>query len=229
MPQIMSHQPESKIESNVPVEVVESWKRALAELIEIALNDKIRDCIRLYNPEKPSKDNKKALKACRKDSIIETLNFLSKATNKDMNKDIAIDKLCLKIKNFFPDICQICDQSYIVKYEDKPLLNCGSCGQEVHRLCYLKLLRSMKLINDNEEMSELLYKIPGLYYLCPSCQDETISFTYNKQNTDTISSKTESSSTKIDPIDKTNDTEILINESPDQNLTTQKKQKQHFR
>ena len=155
MPQIMSHQAESKIESNVPVEVVESWKRALAELIEIALNDKIRDCIRLYNPEKPSKDNKKALKACRKDSIIETLNFLSKATNEDMNKDIAIDKLCLKIKNFFPDICQICDQSYIVKYEDKPLLNCGSCGQEVHRLCYLKLLRSMKLINDNEEMSDL--------------------------------------------------------------------------
>ena len=84
-------------------------------LVEIAHNDKIRDCIRLYDTEKPTKDNKKSLKSCRKDSIIETLNFLSKALNEGINKDDAIDKLCMKIQNFFPDFCQVCEQSYIVK------------------------------------------------------------------------------------------------------------------
>ena len=115
----MPKQLESKTMNDVSVEVIESWKRALAELVEIAHNDKIWDFIRLYDPEKPTKDNKKSLKSCRKDSIIETLNFLSKALNEGINKDNAIEKLCMKIQNFFPDFCQVCEQSYIVKYEDK--------------------------------------------------------------------------------------------------------------
>ena len=37
----------------------------------------------------------------------------------------------------------------------------------------------MNLIDENEELREFLHKIPGLFYLCPSCQEETINFTVN--------------------------------------------------
>ena len=111
--------------------------------------------------------------------IIETLNFLMTPTSSisdKVTKDNAIHLLCLKIKNFFPDICQICKESYTFNLNDSPLISCGSCGQEVHRLCYLDLLKRMNLVNEKEELHQLIYKIPGFYYLCPSCQDETINF-----------------------------------------------------
>ena len=152
------------------------------------------------------------MKSCRKDSIIETLNFLSKALNEGINKDDAIDKLCMKIQNFFPDFCQVCEQSYIVKYEDKHLMKCGSCGQEVHRPCYLKLLKSMNLLNENEEMADTFYRIPGMYYLCASCQNTTINFFHTTQNTEVKSSIIDSPPTENEsPVDEIHATQILSN------------------
>ena len=166
----MTNQLNTDTKLDISTELVETWKRVLAELVEKAQNDSIRNCLRLYDPEKPSKDNIKALKSCRKGTIIETLNFLAKTKIEDLKKDEAIDKLCLKIKNYFPDICQICDQSYTVKFDDKFLMKCGSCGQEVHQPCYIKLLKTMNLLDENEELRDLVYNIPGIYYLCQSCQ-----------------------------------------------------------
>eukprot|EP00111_Clytia_hemisphaerica_P023330 TCONS_00068659-protein len=121
----------------------------------------------------PTKDNIKTLKSCRKDPIMETLNFLSKTTN-IMNKDEAIENLCVVIQSYFPDICQICNQSYRVKMHDDSLLKCGSCGQEVHRPCFLKLLKNINLIDQDEELRDLIYQIPGMFYLCQHCQENTI-------------------------------------------------------
>ena len=67
-------------------------------------------------------------------------------------------------------------------------MKCGSCGQEVHRPCYLKLLKSMNLLNENEEMAVTFYRIPEMYYLCASCQNTTINFLYTTQNTEIKSS-----------------------------------------
>ena len=53
----------------VSVEIINDWKQVLAEQAEEASNETIRNCIRLYNPEKPTKDNIELLKSCRKDSI----------------------------------------------------------------------------------------------------------------------------------------------------------------
>ena len=164
------------MDQEVSTETVEVWKRIIAELALKAPNDIIKGCIKTYDPEKPTQQNIKLLKACRKDTITQTLEFLSKSSVADSKKEDMIDKLCLKIKNFFPETCQICDISYSVKLEDKPFLKCGSCGQEVHRQCYLKLLKKINLIDENEELREILCKIPGIFYLCPSCQEETISF-----------------------------------------------------
>jgi len=43
----------------VSTEIINSWKMVLAELAEEANNETIRNCIRLYDPEKPTKDNVK--------------------------------------------------------------------------------------------------------------------------------------------------------------------------
>ena len=145
-----------------------------AGLVESAPNNTIKNGLRTYNPAIPTNDNIKALKSCKKTPIIDTLNFLMSSPSSfpsSTMKDDAIHLLCLKIKNFFPDVCQICNKSYSVQLDDRPLISCGGCGQEVHRPCYLNLLKSMNLLNDTEELSHFIYKIPGIYYLCPSCQD----------------------------------------------------------
>ena len=174
-----NHHIDTEPNNNVSENLIETWKRALAGLVESAPNDTIKTCLRIYNPEIPTRDNIKALKSCRKLPIIETLNFLMTSTSSlsdKVTKDDAIHLLCLKIKNFFPDVCQICKESYSFNLNDSPLISCGACGQEVHRLCYLDLLKSMNLVNEKEELRHIIYNIPGLYYLCPPCQDETIKF-----------------------------------------------------
>ena len=62
----------------ISLEMIDGWKLALAELAEQAPNDSIRDCIRSYDPEKPTKTNAKALNNCLKDTVTETLKFLTK-------------------------------------------------------------------------------------------------------------------------------------------------------
>jgi len=214
----MSNQQNSKTTDDVPAELIESWKKALAELAEEAHNDTIRNCIRIYNPEKPTKHNIKVLKSsCRKDTILETLNFLMKS-NQNLNKDEAAEKMCLKIQSYFPDICPVCEKSYSVKYQDNPLMHCGSCGQEVHQPCYLKLLKSMNLLDKNKELKDLIHKIPGMYYLCSPCQEKMINFphaTPKTANTTNISLLAEQTH---NPISSPNDISELSNLTPRRSL-----------
>ena len=98
-------------------EEVENWKRIIAELVENAPNNTIRECLRSYNPELATQQNSKSLKALRKDTIHESLSYLCKGAQFSNNKNDLIDKLCLRIKNFFPDICQICKSKYVYKIE----------------------------------------------------------------------------------------------------------------
>ena len=177
--------------NNVSDNLIDTWRRSIAGLVESAPNDTIKNCLRTYNPAIPTNDNIKALKSCKKTPIIDTLNFLMSSPSSfpsSTMKDDAIHLLCLKIKNFFPDVCQICNKSYSVQLDDRPLISCGGCGQEVHRPCYLNLLKSMNLLNDTEELSHFIYKIPGFYFLCPSCQDETINFPHASMKKSEVSS-----------------------------------------
>ena len=54
----------------------------------------------------------------------------------------------------------------------------------------------MNLVNEKEELHQLIYKIPGFYYLCPSCQDETINFPHAPNKDPEILPSDESSTTE---------------------------------
>ena len=79
-----------------------------------------------------------------------------------------------KNKNFFPEYCQICKLKYAFKIKDPELLCCASCDQEVHHKCYLDLFKKMNLIDENEKIVNYPFEIPGLYFLCPLCQGDTV-------------------------------------------------------
>ena len=153
---------------------IESWKRIIAELSQKAPTDTIKECIQKYDPAIPTNENKKLLKVFCKGVILDTLHFLSCKPVKDSIKSNLIEMLCLKIKNYFPDVCQICSNSYCFKFGDTEFLSCRSCGQEAHQQCYLDLLKDMNLINENEQIQKYFLEIPGFFFLCPSCQDEII-------------------------------------------------------
>ena len=97
---------------------IECWKNVIAELVVKAPTKTVKECIRTYDPALPTRQNKNSLKSVNKNIIQETLLYLCRGKKTTGNKDELIDKLCLKIKNYFPDICQICNTKYIFKIED---------------------------------------------------------------------------------------------------------------
>lgn len=171
--------------NGVSSDVIQGWKTSLAELAEQASTPKIRDCLRSYNPENPTKENVTSLKSSfSKDIIMDTLSFLSKAPVDPIRlKDEAVKKLCLKIKNYFEDICQICTEPYRIKLDHQPFMNCIVCGQEVHKQCYIEHLRSMNLLNENKELRCPIFNIPGVCYICTSCQMKVANFPNSKTQT----------------------------------------------
>ena len=157
---------------------IEKWKRIVTELSLRAPNQQIKSCIQTYDPENPTKTNIKTIsKSFKKDIIIDTLDFLSKQKTEDANKENLVQKLCVKIQNYFPDVCQICNASYTFGFDDISFLQCVSCGQEAHRQCYFNLLEDMNLVSENETIRVSLFQIPGFFFLCHSCQDGTVNFT----------------------------------------------------
>ena len=105
----------------------------------------------LYDPALRTASNiKKLNKSHLKNTILETLSFLSNKTIQEHNKNRLIDMLCLKIKNFFPDVCQLCNEHCSVKIGDKNFLSCASCGQEVDHKCYLQLFKKMNLLDEKK-------------------------------------------------------------------------------
>ena len=38
----------------------------------------------------------------------------------------------------------------------------------------MDLLKKMNLIDENEKIVDYLFEIPGLFFLCPSCQQDTV-------------------------------------------------------
>ena len=154
---------------------VHKCKTIIAELSENAADTSIRDCIRSYDPSNPTVTIKKSLRKFHVNTIFNTLKYLSPGQNVDkQKKEILLDLLITKIKNFFPDFCQICQKEYCIKLGDSHFLCCQSCGQEMHQSCYFDLLASMNLLNEDGKPSNVLFKIPGICFLCTSCKSEII-------------------------------------------------------
>ena len=145
--------------------------KVLARFCVDAPSVEIRDCIRQYSESKTYKQQTTSFNAYSKNVIVETLSFLG-ATHKNWNdhkKSACVHELIYKIQSLLPETCGICKDSYTIQKNDDQLLSCSVCKQEVHRACYTPLLKT-----GENSFSVAILKIPGMHYLCPTCEYELI-------------------------------------------------------
>jgi len=195
---------------NVNDSEIETWQNIIAKLCTHATSNTVRDCLRSYDASKPSRDISKTLNNFSKDKLLETLEFLTKKeVSKKFKKSLVIDALIMKVKNYFPDICQICHKSYTIEIHDDPFLACNSCGQEVHKPCYMKLLASMNLLDDEGSVTNLIFNIPGINYLCAACEKDTVSeFCDDPSNIDNNKDKLDKQKSEIDSQEEYSDVQM---------------------
>ena len=154
---------------------IDACTRVIAELCTSAPNNLVRDCIRTYDPTKTTPQIKRMLNSLNKPILIQTLSYLfARTIDNKIKKDDLLDMLIMKIKSYFPDFCQLCNHSYCFKFGDDPFLACQSCGQEVHKPCYFNLLASMNLLSEKGTPKDLIFKIPGICFLCSRCESDVI-------------------------------------------------------
>ena len=154
------------------IDDVKEWQSIIADLCSKAPNDTIRDCLRLYDPSKPSKQIKAALNRCRKEILCDTLTYLGRPDSENERKANVLESLIWRIKNLFPDKCQICHQRYCITLRDDKFLPCSICGQEVHKECFLASLKDNNLLSMTNKI--IPFNVPGFYYLCTTCESELI-------------------------------------------------------
>lgn len=161
-------------EDSKMTENIERWQKIIAELCTNASDQSVKDCLRKYDSSKTTKELTSIFKKCLKTSILSTLNFLGLHPDGNViNKDELVDILIQRVKNFFPDLCSICENEYCFKFNDSKFLACSLCGQEVHKTCYVKALNELGLINENDKNIKFL-EIPGFHFLCGACEEETV-------------------------------------------------------
>ena len=97
-----------------------------------------RDCLRIYNPQKNTKQLKTDLNRCPKETIIATLEYLNITGYEAYTKPASIIWLICRIQNLLPDICQICEEPYCLQKDEVALLICEICVQGCHNVCILK-------------------------------------------------------------------------------------------
>ncbi len=147
--------------------------KILARFCIDAPSTEVRDCIRQYSEKKSYKQQAIAFNTFSKSTIIETLLFLgAKREWKDYVKDACVKELIYRIQCLLPEACAICKESYCFRKDDPELLSCSICHQQVHRECYLPLLKQTG--DGSSLISEAVLKVPGFHFFCPSCESNFI-------------------------------------------------------
>lgn len=157
-------------------EIIEKRREVLAELVVNAPSDDIKNCLRNYNVEWRTVDNERSINKSSRPIIISTMEYLQVFDN-DYNKEPLIKNMVCRIQNLFPDVCGFCNETYVVKVNDSPLLPCKICGQDVHKPCLMSRLR----LNNADEISESDARhifnplnLSGLHYICSHCEPTII-------------------------------------------------------
>ena len=104
----------------------------IAALCAEAPNDNIRNCLRKYEPKKPTWQIEKAFKSFKKDVLVETLDYLGVPEMDQYLASILPHELICRIQNLFPDKCDICKKGYCVKLDENPIVSCVVCWQGYH-------------------------------------------------------------------------------------------------
>ena len=156
----------------------------IAELCLIAPSESVKNCLRIYDYFKSTaKIESDMYQNCTKAILVETANFLKIRNVELKNKEPLTHLIVCRIQNLLPDNCGICKERYSVKLLDTPLLECAICGQEVHRKCFMSLVKAA-MPSEDEEVQDLdvnkfqalsnPLKLPGIFYICNACQVATI-------------------------------------------------------
>ena len=142
----------------------------LASLCTKAPDLEVRDCLRKFDVNLSLNRQKSVFNSFNKNILAKTANYLQIKTDQLLKPKIVHFLIC-KIQNLLPDTCQICNEEYVSRLDDMPFLACEICGQEVHKQCYRKLLN---ISQDLENVMFNTFNLPGIHYLCKSCEESTI-------------------------------------------------------
>ena len=148
-------------------ESVDLLINGLADLVGQAPGG-LRDVLCVWAPDKPTNEIAAELNS-KKFTVTVLQPALAWLLNREVSDPIVkavkkkadiVDAVILGIERLLPDMCGVCNESYVVKREALPQLECKGCGQGFHEPCLEKLTGC----------KSLLPQIPGsLHWLCPSC------------------------------------------------------------
>ena len=151
----------------------------IAALSAEAPSDEIRNCIRMFDPNKTTTEIKKALNKASADSLVATMTYLGVPGQEAYVKPAVINSLICRIENLLPDHCPVCSDTYVISKDEMSLLNCSICGQAAHTQCLLDLLEIPQDKRDTlgpDDITKRInpHSVPGIIYICLECQKSTV-------------------------------------------------------
>ena len=137
----------------------------IAALSAESPSDEIRNCIRMYDPNKTMTEIKKAL-----NKAAATMTYLGVPGQKAYVKPAVINSLVCRIENLLPDHCPVSSDTYVISKDEMSLLNCSICGQAAHTQCLLDLLEIPQDKRDTlgpDDITKRInpHSVPGIIYI----------------------------------------------------------------
>ena len=102
-------------------------------------------------------------------------------------KDDIVNAIICRIQNLLPEDCDICELRFRLELEEKPILQCASCGQSSHKQCIIDLVndkQGMTYVDlTREDLMTIINPLgfPGVHYLCKTCEATAVSKNLNNQ------------------------------------------------
>ena len=156
-------------------------EEVIAELCLNTPSDSIKFCLRKYQYGKDLNQIGKDFEREKRETLRETANFLQIPNYLEKTKKALAHLIVCRIQNLLPDDCMICERRYKISLQEHTILECGVCGQGVHKPCWLNLT---SISTNNTDLGEVdaeqfkkLYNplnLPGLVYICDYCKPSTI-------------------------------------------------------
>ena len=152
----------------------------LAQLITDAPDPAVQTVLRSYDPKMTTKELKKSLNKSRAEPLTATLAFLGVQRTPNDVKDTTIDKIIVRIQALFPDKCNMCNEDYVVRLSDTPLLKCAACTQGIHQRCLAQKLGVAEVELETMTTEDVKRRINPLglesvIYLCGYCFNDNYS------------------------------------------------------